>query len=561
GLYSASGFNVVGLLTKVVTRPNPQIDIGPVDMSCSFVVCDARQIDFPIVYHSREFSSLTGYSESEILGRNCRFLQAPDGKVIPGETRKFTDNKTVFQIREALMSGREIQSPLLNYKKGGQSFVNMITIVPIAWESPTVSFFVGFQIDIGQQQQVILRATRRGSYSVNYRRTHIPSPLNHPNEYGNASALRPGGVGAYGPHTPWAARGMSPLGGQTEILSALGLSDDEITEELLSRVLLANIEGFIYVISLRGTIYYMSSSVRRLLEYDQDELIGNSLVDYCHPSDTVNMTRDLKEASFSPEKEISSVFRVRRKKSGYIWLDNYGRQFTETIRRSKCILLIARELPVYKISYAAASLAMSTNNASDSCNQVWIKLSPTGILLFSSSQVTRLLGYGHTELIGKSIQSLAHDEREKASIMAALSGISSSTESSASSPLSTMDERSYMTNRLSSSVKHGVRTVRGDYRLVRTTFFPGNAPPRTALTGRQQSQQPSLPIPLVSRSQYAQEPGNVSLSRNEISSNDDEANTNFLEELEPARSTSWQFELRQMQFDNRRLKEEYSTLL
>ena len=61
GLYSSSGFDMLGVLARVVARPNPQINIGPVDTSCSFLVVDARRYDMPIVFASSTFSELTGY--------------------------------------------------------------------------------------------------------------------------------------------------------------------------------------------------------------------------------------------------------------------------------------------------------------------------------------------------------------------------------------------------------------------------------------------------------------------------------------------------------------------
>lgn len=72
GLYSSSGFDMLGVLARVVARPNPQINIGPVDTSCSFLVVDARRYDMPIVFASDTFSKLTGYSNvslhySEVL--------------------------------------------------------------------------------------------------------------------------------------------------------------------------------------------------------------------------------------------------------------------------------------------------------------------------------------------------------------------------------------------------------------------------------------------------------------------------------------------------------------
>lgn len=73
GLYSSSGFDMLGVLARVVARPNPQINVGPVDTSCSFLVVDARRYDMPIVFASDTFSKLTGYhnvSEDPLLQRS-----------------------------------------------------------------------------------------------------------------------------------------------------------------------------------------------------------------------------------------------------------------------------------------------------------------------------------------------------------------------------------------------------------------------------------------------------------------------------------------------------------
>jgi PAS domain-containing protein len=56
-------------------------DMDVVDMlnsqpdEISFIVTDPDLDDHPIVYASDAFCELTGYSRSEIQGRNCRFLQ------------------------------------------------------------------------------------------------------------------------------------------------------------------------------------------------------------------------------------------------------------------------------------------------------------------------------------------------------------------------------------------------------------------------------------------------------------------------------------------------------
>lgn len=140
---------------RVATRPNPEINIGSVDLSCAFVVCDAEKDDFPIVYISENFERLTGYTKHMILGRNCRFLQSPDGNVAPGVKRKYVDDDSVLYLKNMINLRREAQISLINYRRGGQPFMNLLTMIPITWDSENVKFFVGFQVDLVEQPNAV----------------------------------------------------------------------------------------------------------------------------------------------------------------------------------------------------------------------------------------------------------------------------------------------------------------------------------------------------------------------------------------------------------------------
>jgi PAS domain-containing protein len=154
---------------RVATRPDPQIDIGSVDLSCAFVVCDAELDDIPIVYCSENFERLTGYTRHMILGRNCRFLQAPDGKVESGIKRNYVDDDSVYYLKNMIESRAEAQISLINYRRGGQPFMNLLTMIPIAWEpGGKMKFFVGFQVDLVEQPGAMTnKNSGRPSYLTN----------------------------------------------------------------------------------------------------------------------------------------------------------------------------------------------------------------------------------------------------------------------------------------------------------------------------------------------------------------------------------------------------------
>nr|POE93943.1 phototropin-1 [Quercus suber] len=108
----------------------------------TFVVSDATKPDYPIMYASAGFFKMTGYTSKEIVGRNCRFLQGAD-----------TDPEDVAKIREALQSGSSYCGRLLNYKKDGTPFWNLLTISPIKDDTGKVLKFIGMQVEVSKHTE------------------------------------------------------------------------------------------------------------------------------------------------------------------------------------------------------------------------------------------------------------------------------------------------------------------------------------------------------------------------------------------------------------------------
>ncbi|PVH74972.1 hypothetical protein DL98DRAFT_467153 [Cadophora sp. DSE1049] len=147
--YAPSGFGIIDILLQVYQRPNPQIKIGNVDSSVALVLCDSESPDHPIVYCSEAFERLTGYSSSEILGHNCRFLQHPP-QAQPSADRKVEEANEMArrEVREKIDAGQEARVHFVNYRKDGSPFTNILTLIPITWEGR--NYIVGFQADEGR---------------------------------------------------------------------------------------------------------------------------------------------------------------------------------------------------------------------------------------------------------------------------------------------------------------------------------------------------------------------------------------------------------------------------
>jgi phototropin len=103
----------------------------------TFVVADPGSPDCPLVYVSDSFVELTGYDRDDIIGHNCRFLQ--------GEG---TDPVEVAKLRDAVATGKHVSTRLLNYKKDGTPFWNLLTMTPIFDSQGNVSKIIGVQVDV-----------------------------------------------------------------------------------------------------------------------------------------------------------------------------------------------------------------------------------------------------------------------------------------------------------------------------------------------------------------------------------------------------------------------------
>ncbi|WP_135305764.1 PAS domain S-box protein [Haloarcula amylovorans] len=105
-------------------------------------LADATDADEPLIYANEAFESVTGYSESEILGRNCRFLQGPK-----------TDPEAVATLRDGIEAERPVTTELLNYRRDGTPFWNRVTVTPIEDETGTVTHLLGFQQEVTERKR------------------------------------------------------------------------------------------------------------------------------------------------------------------------------------------------------------------------------------------------------------------------------------------------------------------------------------------------------------------------------------------------------------------------
>lgn len=472
-LYSTTGFDMLGILARVASRPNPSIALGPVDLSCSFVVVDVRRYDHPIIYasptfvrirnpfptpfctfqphpihpivqidrlrvdrgHRKKLVRSTHPLSVLIQGLNSipfrdssRFLQAPDGAVEKGSARPFTDEAAVTHMKKCLTADKECQVNLMNYRKGGIPFLNLVSIIPISGDdSDEIHFHVGFQVDLVHQPHAILQTMRDGSYLVNYS-TLAPTSRLQPNRLPIAhSSADPFGA-LSNPQRSLLSRM------RTETRPIATEEEDQYISEFNS-LLVENCDGehrpkhsfqvlcltcsavpdFIHVFSVKGILQYASPALLRELGYDAEDIIGKSISEIAHPQDLTPVLRQLKEASSIPDsgkapmrstlRTVQLLFRVKRKNSTMMWLESSGRLHIEAGKTRKSIIFSGRMRDLSNLSWdvveRAGGLAQSSSSGA---GEFWAKISTsTKLFVACDPHVKQLLGRDREELIGTSL--------------------------------------------------------------------------------------------------------------------------------------------------------------
>ena len=101
------------------------------------VISNPRLSDNPIIATNRAFSTLTGYPESEILGRNCKFLAGPA-----------TEPWLTDRIRAGVREQRPVLVEILNYKRCGTAFRNAVLVAPVFDANGGLIYFLGSQVEL-----------------------------------------------------------------------------------------------------------------------------------------------------------------------------------------------------------------------------------------------------------------------------------------------------------------------------------------------------------------------------------------------------------------------------
>jgi len=346
-----------------------------------------------------------------------------------------------------------------------------------------------------------------------------------------------------------------PLSKSTTASSSIDKADSlPEGNHLLNLLLLESTPDFIHVLSLKGSFLYVAPSVRRVLGFEPDELVGKSISDYCHPADLVPLMRELKESSVmpgvgqdgqgplqagpGPPKTVDLLFRAQSKSNGYVWVECRGRLHVEPGKGRKAIILSGRARNMPRMEWGAVARAgglmptarhhetmkpdvTSRNNE----REFWGMVSTQGTFLAVGAGIRDVLGWGVGEVIGRRLLSFVAGSGNGRQVL--------------EEQLGRVGERKDPIEILCE-----MRDKEGRSLPVQIVLY----------RGRNQVSTPS-PLPIIYQIKALD-----SLPPPTSQNFAHPHHANVFEELETSRGSSWQYELQQLKFANQRLSEEVHTL-
>lgn len=376
-----------------------------------------------------------------------------------------------------------------------------------------------------EQPNAILDRMKDGTYAVNYTQVTIPQQMSPSSMSGHslfanmaASSLRPGDI----------------------YESIVGRPRDENSYIIWNQILVNHCDDFVHVLTIKGVFLFSSPSTSKLLGYSPDDLVGNSISQYCHPSDYTPMLRELKDAADSSDP-FSLVYRIRHKDGHYLWMESLGRLYIDKSKGRKFLILSGRIRPLYQLSMNAV-----VNNGGFVPGEFWSKLSLDGMFLYVTTGCQDSLDMDPQDFVGTSMYQFVRSDK--------------------TTPLTRALHQAR--EGIAVRISHHLRSGKGTYVNMVSTMYPGDVfndgkPAFILCQSRPVANSSAISSSGNSSSRSGSQSGDESIdstNANSVPSPQDlgppTKEDNMFDVLDPERSSTWQLELHQLRLANKKLKEE-----
>lgn len=270
GIY-ATRINYQEIFNSIRDKSN-SLNLGYISESeSSYIIADSRlKKENVILYASDKFTQLTGYSSEEIIGRNCRFLQSNKNKgVVKGSFRLDCDDTLVYNIKQNIIKKEQQQYVIRNYKKNKESFINLLTIIPIVYNK--IEYIIGLQKDVTD-------------FIYNYSYDNLINDVN------------------------------IKLRNNMCIDILLDIYLKTYTNNECDSTLIPNSSYMLLITDTLGNIKHANDEFIKKIEYDEDEICNTNIKDYMNPDNYIDLNTNINTTRFITKQNNSLNFILKIKR-------------------------------------------------------------------------------------------------------------------------------------------------------------------------------------------------------------------------------------------------------
>lgn len=176
------------------------------------------------------------------------------------------------------------------------------------------------------------------------------------------------------------------------------------------RLLSENSGDIILLTDLERRIVFISPSVKEILGYEPEELIGTIAMDLIHPDDK-RVAKTKGDKIRSNDESARTVARMRKKNGEYRWIESNGKIFHDEDAKQQLVQACIRDIHENKL--LEEKLVESERQyrlLSENSGDIILLADTDRTIEYISPSVRELLGYEPHEVIGKRVLDFTHPE-------------------------------------------------------------------------------------------------------------------------------------------------------
>jgi two-component system, cell cycle sensor histidine kinase and response regulator CckA len=186
--------------------------------------------------------------------------------------------------------------------------------------------------------------------------------------------------------------------------------EELVRRERYFRALTENSQDVLTILDRDGALRYTSPSLKRVLGYEPQELVGRNAFELVHPVDAPAARQAFAEVLQNPDRTITHEFRFRRRDGTWCWLETVGRDRRDDPAIAG-LVLNARDVSERK--RAEAQMRLQSTALESTANGIVIT-DRTGTVLWVNPAFTALTGYSAQEIVGQNPRLLKSGKQDQA---------------------------------------------------------------------------------------------------------------------------------------------------